>query len=387
MTTTVRTPDDDLMELVRGADPLDGHAASVSTDAVEALLREILAVPRRDNAPARPRTRAVRVAAVGATAAVAVAGAAALIREDRGGVTPASAAVIRHAMAALDQPPGTILHVDMTGTQTNGDGTTITWRDQSWQQDTAPYSRRQIETSPQGTTTESANAGEAEQVYDAAANTIYQSTVTHAQQPRYRLASGPRAGTYTLRLPAYRVSVKHPYAVKLVYGAPGLSLVITARQARAIKDGTDTVKWVRRKVHGNHMQFRPAVVPASSASNPPDSPDPSSPDFAQQIRALLQSGGAHVVGHATVDGRDTLEISSTDGHTTYYVDPNTYAPVELNTTGTDGGTSLVFNTYEFLPDNAANEALLSLTAQHPSATVDRNQADYVAAEQRLFPNG
>jgi hypothetical protein len=34
-----------------------------------------------------------------------------------------------------------------------------------------------------------------------------------------------------------------------------------------------------------------------------------------------------------------------------------------------------------------NGAVLSLTAQHPSATVDRNQADYVAAEKRLFPNG
>jgi hypothetical protein len=386
MTTTVHT---DVMELVRAADPLDGDAAAVGPEAVDALLREILATPRPEEAPGRPRTRvAVRVA-VGAAAAVAVAGAALVVREDRAGVTPASAEVIRHALAALDQPPGTILHVDMSGTQTNGDGSTITWRDQSWQQDTAPYSGRQVETTAHGTTTESANAGQAEQVYDAASNTIYESAVTAAHQPRrYRLAPGPRKGTYTLRLLAYRVSVKHPYAVKAVYGGPGLRLVITARQARAIKDGTDTVRWVLHRAHGKHSRLEPAVVPASRASTAvPDSADPSSPDFAGQIRALLVSGGAHVVGHATVDGRDTLEISSKDGHTTYYVDPSTYAPVELDTTGTDGGVSLVFNTYEFLPGNAANEALLSLTAQHPSARVDRNQADYVAAEERLFPNG
>ena len=51
-----------------------------------------------------------------------------------------------------------------------------------------------------------------------------------------------------------------------------------------------------------------------------------------------------------------------------------------------GGTALRFRTYETL-DAGANTSLLSLTAQHPSATVDRNQSDYVAAEKRLFPNG
>ena len=385
MTTTLRSPDD-LMSLVRSADPLDSQAEAASAEAIEALLREILGTPRTESAPARPVPgMAVRVAAVGAAAAVAVVGAAVLIREGRGEVTPASADVIRHAIAALDQPPGTILHVDMTGTQTNGDGTTITWRDQSWQQDAALYSRLQMETSAQGTTVESANAGQSEQVFDPTTNTIYQSTETAARQPRYRLAPGPRKGTYLLRLPAFRITAKH--AVKAVYGGPGLSIVITAPQARALRNGTDIVKWVPRKLHGGHARFRPSVGPAAGTSNAPHPADPSSPDFAQQIRALLQSGGAYVVGHATVDGRNTLEISSQDGHTTYYVDPSTYDPVELDTTGTDGGVSLVFDTYEFVPDHASNEALLSLTAQHPTATVDRNHADYVAAEERLFPNG
>ena len=93
------------------------------------------------------------------------------------------------------------------------------------------------------------------------------------------------------------------------------------------------------------------------------------------------------MGHATIGGRDTLELRSRDGHITYYVDASSYAPVQLDTTGTDGGTSLRFTTYEVLPADDANEALLSLTAQHPSATVDSNQADYLAAEKRLFPNG
>src|SRR5262249_44714392 len=106
-----------------------------------------------------------------------------------------------------------------------------------------------------------------------------------------------------------------------------------------------------------------------------------------QIVNLLRNCGAHVVGHATTAGRDTLEIRSRDGHTTYYVDSASYAPVELDTTGTDGGTRLRFVAYEVLPASEANDALLSMAAQDPSATLDRNPAHYNAAELRLFPNG
>jgi hypothetical protein len=123
----------------------------------------------------------------------------------------------------------------------------------------------------------------------------------------------------------------------------------------------------------------------AAAASPPD-PDPSSGSFRDQILALLSSGGAQVAGHATIDGRDAIEIDSADGHTTYFVDPHTYAPVELRTRGTGGGTALRFRTYENL-DLAGNSSLLSLEAQHPDARVDRDAADYRAAESRLFPHG
>ena len=93
-----------------------------------------------------------------------------------------------------------------------------------------------------------------------------------------------------------------------------------------------------------------------------------------------------MVGHRTIDGQDTIEIASADGHTTYYVDPGTYKPVELRTRGTDGGTALRFRTYETL-DPDASRSLLSLAAQHPGARVDRDPAHYQAAEARLFPKG
>jgi hypothetical protein len=36
---------------------------------------------------------------------------------------------------------------------------------------------------------------------------------------------------------------------------------------------------------------------------------------------------------------------------------------------------------------ARNSSLLDLEAQHPDAAVDRNAADYDAAQTRLFPHG
>ena len=119
------------MELVRTADPLVGAGDPMTDDATESLLREVLASPREERRPGTRRpTIVIRVAAVGAVAAVGFGAAVALIGDDGGGVTPASAAVVKHAISALALPSGTILHVDMTGTQNNGDGTTVTWRDQ-----------------------------------------------------------------------------------------------------------------------------------------------------------------------------------------------------------------------------------------------------------------
>jgi hypothetical protein len=359
----------------------------MAAEAAESLLREILAEPRAvPRSSGRPSPRAVRLVAIAAVAAVALAAAAVLSGGERGGV--ASAAVVRHALAALAQPPGTILHVDMTGTQTNADGTTITWRDESWQASSAPYDRRQVETTPAGTTVESATAGGMSQVYDPAANTIY--TSTPAPKTRtYWLDPGPTANTYLLRPTVFRVSKGHPVKAEPAPRRDGV--VITAAQAAALKDGTDVLRWVRRASHGTqkHPRFRLAVVPARTVPKTTQScnADPDSQDFRHQILNLLRSCGGHLVGPATVDGRDTLEIRSRDGHTTYYVDPQTYAPVELDTTGTGGGTSLRFRTYAVLPAGGANAALLSLAAQHPSATVDRSPHDYQAAELRLFPNG
>ena len=215
MTTTRHTHENDLMELVRSADPL-GTEADRTPDDAEALLRAILDAPRpQRRRRTRPsRTVIVRIGAAGAAAAVAFLAVSTLTGDDRGAVTPASAAVIKHAMDALDQPPGSILHVSMSATQDNGDGTTVSWKDESWQENAAPFARRQVETNSDGATTESGSNATSDQVYDPATNTIYSDAYTSGpntqrEQHAYRLSPGPTPGTLALRVLVYRIGSDH----------------------------------------------------------------------------------------------------------------------------------------------------------------------------------
>ena len=117
---------------------------------------------RRDlgRSPARRRRGlALRWALAGALVAAAALGALSFIARDGAGPS-----VVDRAAAAVAPSPGTILHVDMHGFQDNGDGTTITWRDESWQQQGPPHDGRQIQTSPDGTVTESGTDEKRQQV-------------------------------------------------------------------------------------------------------------------------------------------------------------------------------------------------------------------------------
>jgi hypothetical protein len=334
---------------------------------------------RRDLGRRRRRGLALRWAVAAAAVAAAALGALGLV--SRHG---ASASVVDRAAAAVAASPGTILHVDMRGSQTNPDGSTITWRDESWQQQSAPHNSRQLQIAPDGSVVETATAGGREEVYDPARNTIYvsapASTATPAELNSYDIEPGPKPGTAILRMPGRAAQAK---------GADVTTAVITTKQAEGLRAGTEVIAF---KVGLKSKKISLTVIPASSVPKPPpasagdSSADPTSSDFRGQILALLRSGEARVVGHRTIDGQDTIEIASADGHTTYFVDPETYRPVELDTKGTGGGTALRFRTYETL-DAGANASLLSLTAQHPDARVDRDPAHFNAADERLFPNG
>lgn len=346
----------------------------------ESLIRyehQLDAAVRADLAAHRRRRLAIRVSLACAAAAAVALGALSVFHA-ASVVRPASAeSVVSRSIAALAQKPKTILHVRMLGFQDNGDGTTVRWSDENWQEQSPPFTGRTIQTGSDGSVVESASAADGDQVYDPARNTIYvapRSKETPAELQRPHLLPGPRPGTYVLRIgPAKN-------------GAP--SLVVSSAQAKAFRAGKLDIAWRFRKGGGRPtLGLIPASkLPKTPRPKPSPSPDPGSPAFRNQILELLKSGDARVVGHKTIDGRDTIEIRSADRHTTYYVDPGSYRPVELDTRGTDGGTKLRFPVYEQLPLKD-NGNLLSLTAQHPTARIDRNPADYDAAQTRLFRHG
>lgn len=91
-----------------------------------------------------------------------------------------------------------------------------------------------------------------------------------------------------------------------------------------------------------------------------------------------------------LDGRVAIKISfARSDEIDYVAADGSYVPIETiqgTPSSPDGQTTNVFHTFEFLPV-AGNAKLLSLTAQHPSAAINRSLADFRAAGKRLFSNG
>jgi hypothetical protein len=307
-----------------------------------------------------------------------------LVRSAPSSAPPAAAAIIRHAAAALAQAPGKVLHIRFTGVQDNGDGTTVSWSQESFSEQRPPYDARLINERLSGTPpgVEQGTVNGVSQLYDPTRNVIYIGPPpTNPNRHHYEFRPGPTRGTYRVRVPiAYLVRTAK--TVSTVWR----TVVVTAAQAKSLRNGTATIVWTRHG-KGNRLT-NPRVARTSPAppENDASNLDPFSATFRGQVLSLLRSGRARVAGHATVDGRDTIEIRATDGHLTYYLAPNSYTPVELTTRGTTGGTVLRFDVYQELPLEESSK-LLSLTAQHPTAIVDRDVADYQAAEARLFPHG
>lgn len=85
-------------------------------------------------------------------------------------------------------------------------------------------------------------------------------------------------------------------------------------------------------------------------------------DPAAQLRSMVQSGQAHVDSATTIDGVPAYRLTVTGSSTrflngTAYVSRANYHPLEIDTTD-GGGERIVFQSYEYLPATAANQALL-----------------------------
>lgn len=306
---------------------------------------------RRDLGHRRRRRRMVRGAVV--LAAVAAAALGLLSAFGTGGPS-----VVDRAAAALQSSDDSILHYRFDATQQNGDGTTATWSQETWQLLVPPYTRRQIAIQTDSPRAESLSSGGLNELYDASDDTIYIATskeLRAARMPKIEIVSQAELERLT-------GSSKATAAYMIGKGGPPYKVVATEEGAKRLRE-----------------QFAQAAAQEATGVLPEE--------FRSQILALLESGKVQVVGQVEVDGRDAIKLESLDGKKTYIVDASTYDPIEWTTTGTDGGVTLRFSAYEELPVDTDSMQLLSLQDQHPNAQVVRGAAAYIPAESRLYPHG
>jgi hypothetical protein len=139
-----------------------------------------------------------------------------------------------------------------------------------------------------------------------------------------------------------------PYAMRLIKGPLG-------HEVESAADGTTS------------SQYDAAT---NTIYQHPDSTAPTLVDPIETVRAALTDGTAQVAGTVTIDGRTLYKIELPNGVVGYF-DRTDYRPVYLDNPQRDGSvirTQVI--TYEELSITPASDKLLSITAEHPGASVE-----------------
>jgi hypothetical protein len=95
--------------------------------------------------------------------------------------------------------------------------------------------------------------------------------------------------------------------------------------------------------------------------------------------------------NATLDGKPAIQFTFLNGEYSYWVSPSDYRPLQFEdrNAGSDGVSGVALGRFPIervLTGAAASQNLVSLDAQHPGATIDKNPCDYWAFTQRVIPN-
>jgi hypothetical protein len=116
------------------------------------------------------------------------------------------------------------------------------------------------------------------------------------------------------------------------------------------------------------------TITVSRSSGPRSGPSHAPVDYAASLRALVQSGQASVAGTSTIDGVPAYELSVGGNEdvlpagSTVYVAESDYYPLVMDYNA-NGGETVNFDAYEYLPASSANLRLLDVAAQHPEVRV------------------
>jgi hypothetical protein len=114
------------------------------------------------------------------------------------------------------------------------------------------------------------------------------------------------------------------------------------------------------------FEYDPAT---NTISEHPDSSSPTFTDPLSEVRQQLASGQAQVAGTVVIAGASLYKIELPHGVIGYF-DTTDYQPRYLDVPQQDGSVArLRVVAYEYLPMTASNRALLSVTTQHPTASI------------------
>ena len=304
-----------------------------------------------DGRRARRRRTVVPVAACAAAAVVAGGVGVGASLTSGGGLSPqaADAAVLRGAVAAIDQPAGSILHVKAVDDDQSASGPAVTDTREFWilpvpagtpcnaRQDCPAQDLRMSYQAGGSSIVVDSSTGPDDRtdLYDSDSDTVYEppSVAASWQAPE--------------PLDGQNLSALDPFSTQ--FGSE-LQQAINAGRARVVGDATvDSQSVVQIAGETVVCNANPAELPPSLGSRPPQ------------------------------NGQTCEELAGW----TYDVTPGSYRPVQLQSSAAGGvSDTIVFETWETLPA-AQNMDVFSLTAQHPGAQVDTSAADYRAESDRF----
>jgi hypothetical protein len=114
----------------------------------------------------------------------------------------------------------------------------------------------------------------------------------------------------------------------------------------------------------------------------PDSAAPTYTDPVSLLRQQIANGQASVTGKTTINGQPLYGIRLSSGITTY-VDKGSYIPRYIDSPQRNGSTlRFTVVSYQYLTNTPQNTQLLSITAQHPNATIDANPHDWPSSNSK-----
>jgi hypothetical protein len=196
--------------------------------------------------------------------------------------------------------------------------------------------------------------------------------------------TGPDGSSTSSRTESWQAS-SPPYDQRLIVNNDGLEIAIADGVPQLYDPETNTIYIGPRQ----DLKSMPPKARAERAggrnARTGMTVDAGGDLYREKILLLLDSGRAREDGRTTVDGREAIRIVASEGGMMLLVDADSYEPIEWRVSENGMTTEAFFPTYERLPADAASADLLSLTAQHPDATIDRDPAHYEAA--RLAPKG